>query len=131
MKNWLIWCLLSLLAFSSCSSPLTSPSGRAPQLAHNVYFELKQDSPAARAKLIEDCYTYLGAQPGIIYFAAGEIAEEHKRDVNVRDWHVGLHIVFKSKQDHDNYQKAEGHLEFINRNMQSLKSVRVFDTYIR
>ncbi len=102
-----------------------------PALAHNVYFTLHDDSEAARAKLIADCYTYLSGEPGIVAFAAGEVVESHARDVNVRDWHVSLHIVFKDQQHHDLYQQAADHQTFIAENRETWKSVRVFDTYIR
>lgn len=113
-----------------CAGPLGQPNAKGPSLAHNVYFALNEDTPAARDKLVADCYTYLSGEPGIFYFAAGEIVESHTRDVNVRDWDVSLHIVFKDKASHDAYQKAAKHFQFIDANEETWKTVRVFDSFI-
>ena len=69
--------------------------------------------------------------PDVVFFAAGELVESHKRDVNIRDWDVSLHIVFKSKDYHDKYQKAPDHYKFIDENKDNWKSVRVFDSFIK
>jgi len=113
-----------------CTTPSPSGEGKSPALAHNVYFTLHDNSPAARARLVAACYQYLRDHPGVAYFAAGQIVSEHTREVNVRDWDVGLHVVFASKADHDLYQKAGSHLKFIEENQANWRTVRVFDTYI-
>jgi hypothetical protein len=100
-------------------------------LAHNVYFTLKDDSEAAKTKLTNDCFKYLKDQPGVVFFAAGPLAEELDRPVNVRDFDVGLHIVFKDKKAHDAYQVADRHQQFIKENKDGLEKVRVFDTLVR
>ena len=99
-------------------------------LAHNVYFTLHDNSWPARDKLVRDCDRYLRNHPGIRFFAAGTIVEEHAREVNVRNWDVSLHIVFESKQAHDLYQNAPDHRKFIELNQQNWKTVHVYDTYI-
>ena len=58
------------------------------------------------------------------------MAQELDRPVNVRDWDVGLHIVFKNKEAHDRYQQAERHKKFIEENKDNWKTVRVFDTTV-
>src|SRR5262245_20020910 len=63
-------------------------------LAHNVYFALKDKSPAAKAALVAACKKYLTGHPGTVFFAAGTLAEELQREVNVRDFDVALHLVF-------------------------------------
>ena len=100
-------------------------------LAHNVFFTLKDTSSTAVETLIDDCYTYLKDQPGIIYFSAGRLVSEHTRDVNVTDYHVGLQVVFADKSSHDQYQNSEKHKIFVDRNKANWAQVRVFDTYIR
>lgn len=42
-------------------------------LAHNVFFKLKENSPAAVQKLIADCKKYLTVQKGIVSFCCGKI----------------------------------------------------------
>ena len=100
-------------------------------LMHNVFITLKDPSDAAIEKLIEDSYTYLKSLPGITQFFAGRLVEDHKRDVNVRDFHVGLHAVFSSKEYHDQYQVSENHNVFVERNKDNWTQVRVCDTYIQ
>ncbi|UCG59551.1 MAG: Dabb family protein [Phycisphaerales bacterium] len=120
-----------LVTLCGCANRLTARRQDRLSLAHNVYFTLNDNSAAARAKLAEDCYKYLSKHPGVTFFAAGDIVESHNRDVNVRDWDVGVHIVFKSKEHHDLYQQAPDHHKFIEENKQNWKAVRVFDTYIK
>jgi hypothetical protein len=99
-------------------------------LAHNVYFALKDNSPAAKKKLVDACKKYLSGHPGEVFFAAGTLAEELNREVNDRDFDVALHIVFKDKAAHDKYQDAKRHKEFIEENRDNWKKVRVFDSLV-
>jgi hypothetical protein len=100
-------------------------------LAHNVFFTLKNTSDTAVETLIEDCYKYLKDLPGIVNFSAGRLVTENNRDVNITDYHVGMHVVFINKSYHDQYQDAERHNIFVDRNKANWSQVRVFDTYIR
>jgi hypothetical protein len=98
--------------------------------AHNVYFSLKDNSAAAKRKLVAACRNYLAGHPGAVFFAAGGRAEQCDREVNDRDFDVGLHVVFEDKASHDVYQKAERHLKFIHENKDNWKKVRVFDSQV-
>jgi hypothetical protein len=98
-------------------------------VSHNVFFELKDSSGEAVERLISECHTYLKPVPGIVYFSAGRILEEHTRDVNVRNFHVGIHITFLNKAAHDAYQTCEPHNQFVSRNKDNWESARVFDMY--
>ncbi len=99
-------------------------------LAHNVYFSLKDNSDAARRKLVAACKTYLTGHPGTLFFACGTLAHELKREVNDRDFDVGLHIVFTDQETHDKYQEAPRHEQFIAENKEGWKKVRVFDSVV-
>ncbi len=101
-----------------------------PQLAHIVYFTLKEKTAANQKKLIDACNKYLSNHPGTVYYGTGGRAEDLKRGVNVTDWDVGLHIVFKNKAAHDKYQVSKRHLQFIKENKDLWSQVRVFDSYI-
>lgn len=98
-------------------------------LIHNVFFTLKDGSPANIQKLTDACFKYLKDHPGVEYFAAGPLVPELARPVNDRDFHVALLVVFKSKKDHDIYQTAPDHLKFIEENKPTWDKVRVFDSY--
>jgi hypothetical protein len=101
-----------------------------PLLAHNVYFQLADPTPAARQKLVEACHNYLKGHPGEVFFAAGALAEELRREVNDRDFDVALHIVFDSQASHDAYQEAPRHVRFVEENRAGWKKVRVFDSLV-
>ena len=101
-----------------------------PMLAHMVYFSLKDPSAEAKDKLVAACKKHLSGHEGTVFFAAGTLAEEFKRDVNDRDWDVALHLVFKDKAAHDQYQDAPRHDAFIKENKDTWKKVRVFDSYV-
>jgi hypothetical protein len=103
-------------------------SGNGPRLAHNVFFALKDNSPAARARLVDACRKYLSAHPGTVFFACGTRAEELLRDVNDKEFDVGLHILFEDKAAHDRYQDAPLHHQFVAENRDNWKKVRVFDS---
>lgn len=101
------------------------------KLVHNVFFTLKDPSDKEVERLIEECYKYLKDLPGIIYFSAGRLVAEHDREVNVTDFHVGLHVVFENKDHHDQYQVSEKHNIFLERNKDNWLEVLVYDTYVR
>lgn len=111
------------------SSSMADEKADGKMLVHNVFFQLKDDSDAATQRLVDACYKYLKDHPGVVFFAAGPLVKELDRPVNVRDFQVGLHVVFKTKKAHDDYQVAPTHLKFIEENKDTWQSVRVFDTY--
>lgn len=108
--------------------PTVAADDGGSMLVHSVYFSLKEPTPENRDKLVAACKKYLTKHPGEVYFAAGPLAEDLKREVNDRDFDVALTIVFKNKAAHDTYQDAKRHLEFIAENKATWKKVRVFDS---
>jgi hypothetical protein len=129
MKYLVAWFLQVALA-SAVFGQLCTAGEPERILSHDVYFSLNDDSPQTRAKLIAACNKYLSGHPGTIWFAAGPIAEEFQRELNDQDFDVALHIVFKDKAAHDQYQTSERHLEFIAKNKDLWGKVRVFDSYV-
>jgi hypothetical protein len=101
-----------------------------PRLAHNVFFKLNDAAPAKVQELVAACHKYLNVQPGILFFAAGPLCAELAREVNDRDWHVGLHLVFVDKAAHDAYQDDATHNQFIAENKANWAGVRVFDSLV-
>jgi hypothetical protein len=102
----------------------------AARLAHNVFFKLKDSTPANVDALVAACHKYLNVQAGIVFFAAGPICRELDRPVNDRDWDVGLHLVFDTKASHDAYQDDATHNTFIDEHKPTWAGVRVFDSYV-
>ena len=97
-------------------------------LVHNVYFLLLDRSAEARQRLVDACRHHLPGHDGIVFFACGVLAESLVRDVNDRDWDVGLHIIFRDLAAHDVYQDSGPHHQFIAENRATWKAVRVFDS---
>src|SRR5262245_24574819 len=99
-------------------------------LAHNVYFSLNDNSPAAIDRLVAACHKYLKDHPGVEFYAAGKLAKDLTRPVNDLNFDVALHVVFKDRAAHDAYQTAPAHVKFIEENKPSWKQVRVFDSHV-
>ncbi len=102
----------------------------AARLAHNVFFKLTDASPVKVQELVDACHKYLNVQAGIVFFAAGPVCRELDREVNDRDWDVGLHLVFDSKESHDAYQDDATHNKFIAEQKANWSKVRVFDSLV-
>src|SRR5215468_9879806 len=68
-----------------------------PQLAHMVFFTLKDHSKEAREKFVAVCEKYLSQHEGTVYFSVGTIAEDVVEPVSDRDFDVALHLVFENK----------------------------------
>ena len=104
--------------------------GKGQMIAHNVYFSLNDSSPAAKQKMVDACKKYLSKHDGTVFFAAGTLTDELKREVNDRDFDVALHIVFDSLAAQEKYQDAPDHHKFIDENKGNWKKVRVFDSTV-
>ena len=99
-------------------------------LCHNVYFTLKDKSPAAADALVAACKKYLTVQPGIVYFACGKLEPDLAREVNDRDFDVALHVVFTDRAAHDAYQEDDTHNRFVAEMKPNWARVRVFDSLV-
>lgn len=99
-------------------------------LGHMVYFTLKDHSPSATEKLVSACRTHLTGHEGTVFFAVGTVVPDLTREVNQRDFHVALQLVFQSREAHDRYQVHERHQRFIAENRDNWQKVRVFDANI-
>lgn len=102
-----------------------------PQLAHMVYFSLKDNSPGEVQKVVDACNKYLTKHDGVVFFAVGTLAKELKREVNDRDFDVAVHLVFANKEADDKYSASERHQQFVKEMEGKFKKVRVFDAYVR
>jgi len=108
----------------------TGAAADGPQLAHMVYFKLKDNSDGSRAKLVASCKLLLNGHEGTVSFATGTLAGDFTREVNDRDFDVSLHLVFVNKAAHDKYQEHPRHLKFVEENKENWEKVRVFDSYL-
>jgi hypothetical protein len=124
--------LVALLGFAMFhgNNPSLAQQKGSKMLSHDVYFQLKDNSTDAKKKLVAACNKYLQGHEGEVFFGAGVLAEELKREVNDLNFDVALHIVFKDVAAHDKYQVHKRHEQFINENKDNWKKVRVFDSII-
>jgi len=111
-------------------APSEAQQKEGTMLSHDVYFQLKDNSPEAKQKLVAACKKYLTGHEGEVFYAAGTLAESLKREVNDLQFDVALHIVFKDLAAHDKYQDAPRHKAFIEENKDNWKKVRVFDSVV-
>ena len=130
MFRHLLFASTLIIPFAAILGSTSQARAADKQLAHMVFFKLKDSTPEGRVKLVAACKKYLSKHEGTVYFSAGVIAEEFQRDVNDRDFDVALHVVFESKEAHDTYQTHERHLKFIDENKDTWAKVRVFDSYV-
>ena len=121
---------VAMMMVSADRAESAEAGAAGPQVAHMVFFKLKDASGASRAKLVAACKLLLTGHEGTVYFAAGTLAGDMKRPVNDQDFDVSLHLVFASKEAHDKYQDHPRHLKFVEENKENWEKVRVFDSYI-
>ena len=122
--------LVAGLLFAAVLSTSSAADEPASQMAHMVFFTLKDSTPAAKQKLVAACRKYLSGHDGEVYFSTGARAEEMKREVNDTTFDVALHIVFRDKASYDKYAEAPRHLQFIAENKDGWSKVRVFDSWV-
>ncbi len=101
-----------------------------PQLAHMVFFTLKDQSKEARYAFVASCHKYLAGHEGTVSFSVGVIAEDVVEPVSVRDFDVALHVVFEDKAARDKYLEHPRHKQFVEDNRAHFAKVRVFDSYL-
>lgn len=99
-------------------------------LCHDVFFTLKDRSPAAVDALVAACKKYLTVQPGIVSFTCGKLEPELARPVNDRDFDVALHVLFTDRAAHDAYQADPTHDKFVAEMKGNWAKVRVFDSLV-
>jgi Stress responsive A/B Barrel Domain len=131
-KTLILGCFLAVgaVVLAASLSVGSTKAAQGPQLAHMVYFKLKDSSGANRAKLSAACKLFLSGHEGTVSFATGTLAGDFNRDVNDRDFDVSLHLVFINKEAHDKYHEHPRHLKFIDENKDNWEKVRVFDSYL-
>jgi hypothetical protein len=100
-------------------------------LAHMVYFKLTDNSPPGIERQVAACRKYLTDHPGTLFFGVGTRTSDLNRDVNDKDFDVGLHVVFKNRAAHDGYQVSPRHVQFIAENKPHWAKVRVFDADVQ
>ena len=100
-------------------------------MGHAVFFTLKEPSKENIEKCVSACREYLSDHEGTVFFACGTRAADYSREVNDKDFHVSLHLVFRDSAAHDKYQDHPQHIKFIAECKDLWAKVRVFDDFVR
>ncbi len=109
---------------------LERTTGPSPTFIHTVFFWLKEGATDQRKQqLIDDCKTYLGAVETVRKIEVG-IPAGTPREVVDGSYAVSIVVHFDNRATHDYYQKAEQHLQFIERNKDIWERVQVYDTIV-
>ena len=124
-------CTVVVVTRGGSFAPAEEKKSAGPHIGHMVYFKLKDATPENRQKLVDACDKYLADHDGVVFYSAGVIADDFKREVNDRDWDVALHLVFTDKAAHDKYAVDKEHQKFIDENKENWAKVRVFDSELR
>jgi hypothetical protein len=111
MRNLLVIGVSACLVWAGYMTASVPPSVEAgvkeeTQIAHMVYFTLKDNSPTAKAALVGACKKYLTKHTGEAFFRAGTRATEFKQAVNDLDFDVSLHIIFQDPAAYERYVVA-------------------------
>ncbi len=123
-------------ALAALATPLAlgagpSPAKAGPQLAHMVFFTLKERTDDSRKAFVALCDKYLSGHPGVAYYSVGTIAEDAiEPGVGVKDFDVALHLVFEDKAAKDTYLKSTRHDGFVAEIKPLVSQVRVYDSYL-
>ncbi len=125
-----MFCVCTAVVLCASFAPVEDKKP-APMIGHMVYFKLKDSTAENRQKLVDACDKYLADHDGVVFYSAGVIGDDFKRDVNDRDWDVALHLVFTDKAAHDKYAVHKEHLKFIDENKANWAKVRVFDSELK
>ena len=99
------------------------------KFGHFVFFTLRNVSSEGQQQLIDACEQHLREHEGTVHFSVGTMVDKG-RDVNDRDFHVSLHLIFESEATYDAYHVSERHQKFIDENKHNWTKVRVFDAQI-
>ena len=134
MRNVLIGLAFSVLVASIALDAVARLAVKAePQLAHMVFFALKDHSKESRERFLASCDKYLSEHEGTVYYSVGTIAEDKdvEEPVSVKDFDVALHVVFENKAAKARYLASERHKQFVDENRESFAGVRVFDSFLK
>jgi len=106
-----------------------APKAKARKVVHVVLFKVKQDLPdGAAQRLIDDAHRLLKKIPVVRELHVGYRAPGD-RPVHIRDYEVGLYILFDRLEDVQTYLDHPLHVQYARRAGEVVESVRVADFY--
>jgi hypothetical protein len=95
---------------------------------HAVVFYLKKDTPPAkREAMIADCHKVLGKIPSVRGIWVGEPAAKGTPDIGVKDFSVGLLVLFDNDDGLKTYLDHPEHLKFVETYLPLVEKVAAYD----
>jgi hypothetical protein len=117
------------LALAACGAPpRTTPLAVDGNMAHAVYFDLKD--PRDSAALMRDCRARLADIPGVRALEVGERCTDFKTPRNDQDFEVALWVLFDDRAAHDGYQVHPQHRALVEAWTPKLAGIEVFDAWV-
>jgi hypothetical protein len=101
---------------------------KAAPFVHSVIFYLKKDAPDNEAEsLIADAHQMLAKIPGVRDVHAGRPAEKATPGVAVKDYQVGLLVLFDDADGLHAYLEHPTHKDYVAKHEKHLDKVLVYD----
>jgi len=130
--SWIVMAALVLGALAWCrpissgmASQVKGPEGA---FAHTVIFWLKKEAPAGEADaLIADAHTLLAKIPSVRGLRAGKPANPGTPQYAVKDYQVGLLVLFDDQAGLEAYLKHPLHDQYVQKHGDHLEKVVVYD----
>jgi Stress responsive A/B Barrel Domain len=104
------------------------PKMGQPPYVHSVVFYLKKDTPPAKVEaMIADCHTILGKIPTVRGLWAGRPADKATPDRAIKDYQVGLVVLFDNYDGLKTYLDYPTHLKLVETYSPFFDKVLVYD----
>jgi Stress responsive A/B Barrel Domain len=117
---------MALLADRSASAQ--PPKQGPPPYVHSVVFYLKKDTPPAKVQaMIADCHSILGKIPSVRSLWVGRPADKATPDLAVKDYQLGLMVLFDDYAGLKAYLDHPTHLKFVETYAPTFEKALVYD----
>ncbi len=103
-------------------------SGKEAPFVHSVIFYLNKEAPENEAKaLIADAHKMLAKIPTVHDLHAGSPAEKGTPEIAVKDFQVGLLVLFDDADGLHTYLEHPMHKDYVAKHQKHLEKVLVYD----
>ena len=104
------------------------PKDAKPQYVHSVIVYFKKDAPPAKVEdCITDCHKVLAKIASVKGLWAGRPAEKATKDLAVKDFQVGLTILFDNFDGLKAYEDDPAHVKFVQTYLPIVEKIVVYD----
>ena len=120
--------LALVAALAGCRATQHEPVAHPGNLAHAVFFDLKDAGDAAA--LVKDCRRRLTRIPGVRLMEAGTRCPEFTGPRNNQAFDVAVWVLFDDRAAHDGYQVHPEHRGLVEEWTPKLVGIQVFDAWL-